>query len=715
VKALFITPKNINLDKGIYEFSKKVSYENSCKATVRIFAACRYILYVNGNYICEGPCRSAENVRYYETVDVEFNKGENAIVVQVLHMSAEKEFASCFKAKKPMLIFQACTEYGVVNSDLDWKCEHIVNNVLINAKSLNVGMAFVPPFEHITGKRKTQELPIEECGYFDFDGVERNIFGIETPLYLEPRPIPVIYPQEPTELKVINSGDGFIELDSGKYTTAKVEFVFKAGYTYKVLYAECYQFGEEKHLRDDISGELCGAYDLVHADENMTFSPFWYRAFRFIRIECEKPEENVVEAKAYRVNYPFDISGSFECSDDAYNKMWDISINTLKCCTHEIYMDCPFYEQQQYIMDSAIESAVTMRLTEDVKMVKKCIAEFAASQQPNGLLCANYPCSYVQIIPGFSFFFVYLLKEYLDYSADIEFVSLYTSVVDKILSFFDNQVRQKGYISNSRYWDYQDWVEGWECCKAPVAEGEAITLYNLYYACALKDAAYICRKTGREGLAEDYEKRYVMIKDIINNLCFNEEKGMYRDGTNYEGYSVHTAIWSILSGVASEDKIDRVVKSLFDMSISRSSFSMNYYLFRAMEKSGVYNKAFEVIDMWRVMIDNKCTTWCEKPGNPRSECHAWSCAPINEFSSNVLGVKYSFDDEINIVPNTGHLTFAKGKVPTRFGVVSVEWKINDGIFSIDIESPANINKNLVMPDGTKYMFSEGNISFSSKV
>ena len=118
--------------------------------------------------------------------------------------------------------------------------------------------------------------------------------------------------------------------------------------------------------------------------------------------------------------------------------MWDVSINTLKCCTHEIYVDCPHYEQQQYVMDSAIESAVTMRLTHDTAMVRKCIGEFAASQQPNGILCANYPCSYVQIIPGFSFFFVFLLKDYLDYSADTAFAAKYTGVIDKIFAFFDN-------------------------------------------------------------------------------------------------------------------------------------------------------------------------------------------------------------------------------------------------------------------------------------
>jgi len=715
VKALFVTPKKIYTDKGLYEFSKNVSFEKSCKGTVRLFAACRYILYINGKYICEGPCRSAEDVRYYETVEVDFEKGENTIVVEVMHMTVDREFSSCFKAEKPMLLFQVCTEFGVINSDADWECRHVVSNVLAGGKSFGVFTDFIPPFEHITGLKKTQELSLEVCGYFDFDGIERSGFGFETPLYLEPRPIPIIYPQEPIALKVINKGEGFIELDSGEYTTAKVEFALKAGCTYKILYAECYQFGNEKRLRDDISGQLRGPYDMVCAEEDMTFSPFWYRAFRFVRIECENPEENVISVRACRVNYPFDITGRFECSDEAYNKMWDVSINTLKCCTHEIYMDCPYYEQQQYVMDSAVESAVTMRLTQDVRMVKKCISEFAASQQSTGLLSANYPCSYVQIIPGFSFFFVFLLKDYLEYSADLPFVARYTGVVDKMLSYFDDQVREKGYISNSRFWDYQDWVNGWNCGKALVNAGEAITLYNLYYACALKDAAFICRQVGREGLAEDYEKRYAKVKNVINDLCYDEEKGMYRDGTNCNGYSVHTAIWAILSEVAPEDKMDKMMRNLFDMRISRAGFSMNYYLFRAIEKCGAYEQAFGMFDAWKQMLDNHCTTWCENPGKPRSECHGWSCAPVHEFSANVLGVKYSLENEINIVPQIGHLTFAKGRVPTRFGFVDVNWTSKDGRFHISVNSPDGVCKNITLPNGKKYTFMEQSAEFTCEL
>lgn len=712
----FISPTSTCAEMGIYEFHKEFNLEKGGEGTVKIFAATRYILYINGEYVCEGPCRSGSDIRYFDEVTTDvFTKGKNTVCVRVMHVSDYRKFTSAMISDYPMLIFSGDVGGQIIESDVDWSCDYINSIKLVDPNTLMPHIApFIPPYEEVTYPEMRTALDVRECGWFDFEFKEYNPHGIGKPYYLYPRPIPMIYPQEPVVLKVVKQGEGFVELDAGEYTTAKVELDIAGKAEMKILFSECYQHGEDKKLRDDTSGELLGAYDVVKTDGDVTYSPYWFRAFRFVRIEADDISA-IREVRAYRVNYPFDISGSFECSDANYNKMWDVSINTLKCCTHEIYVDCPHYEQQQYVMDSAIESAVTMRLTHDTAMVRKCIGEFAASQQPNGLLCANYPCSYVQIIPGFSFFFVFLLKDYLDYSADTAFAAKYTGVIDKIFAFFDNQVREKGYITNSIFWDYQDWVDGWHNGKSPVPDGEAISLYNMYYACALKEAAYIFRKVGRSLVADEYMQRYEKLKSTINKLCYNYDKGMYRDGSGCDTYCVHNGVWAILADIVPEGELPRVAACISDMSISRASFSMNYYLFRAMEKCGRYDYAKELFGGWQDMLDNHCTTWCENPGNPRSECHAWSCAPIHEFSSHILGVKYSFDDEINIEPETMGLQFAKGSIPTRHGLVKTDWKLEGTKFSVSVEAPEGVKKNILLPDGTRYSFEEACAEFGCEI
>ena len=235
MKALFIAPEIVTVERGLFEFSKEVDVRSECKATVKINASARYTLYVNGKYICEGPCRSKSDIRYYETVDVDFVKGKNEIRAVVMHITDVMDYSSCFRLNKPMLIADCRIGDEHIVTDTSWKCEFVESNELKKANDLYDRIAFIPPFEHIKGKKKTVGVPVEEVGFFDFEGLEKSVYGIAKPVYLEPRPIPIIYPQAPVDLKIINKGEGFIELDAGEYTTDKVEFELKGGFEYKIL------------------------------------------------------------------------------------------------------------------------------------------------------------------------------------------------------------------------------------------------------------------------------------------------------------------------------------------------------------------------------------------------------------------------------------------------------------------------------------------------
>ncbi len=80
VKPLF-SPRT----DGVYMFEKKLCFENETELELCIFAASRYILYVNDDYVYEGPCRSHEKVRYFDRIRHSFTKGENTISVKVMH------------------------------------------------------------------------------------------------------------------------------------------------------------------------------------------------------------------------------------------------------------------------------------------------------------------------------------------------------------------------------------------------------------------------------------------------------------------------------------------------------------------------------------------------------------------------------------------------------------------------------------------------------
>ncbi len=707
MKTSYIKPKNDFVCDGMYVFSKKVTLEKAETYKINIFTTGRYTLKINGKYICEGPCKGHEYVRYYDSVETDaFVLGENKIEIIVMHINDDKGFTTVHKTRKPEVIFEAVSENGRIATDEPWECRRDGRYTLSFA-----WWKFIAPFERVDFSGGYEDMEAEIADGFDFEKGKETSYGIAWAQLLDPRPIPMIYPDEEISFSVVKKGDGFLELDAGKYTTAKVEFLLAKNSEVKIIYSECYEKEDGKGIRDDSTGFLKGKeecfYDYVKTgDKDEVYSPFWYRAFRFIRIEAKNAEDVLKSAKAYFWHYPADFDGNFECSDESFNKMQEISINTMLCCANETFVDCPYYEQQQYDMDATIEIAIWERMTRDTRLVRKCVEEFAASQQDSGLILANYPATYKQIIPGFSLFWIFMLSDYLDWTKDISFVKRFVGNVDKNLDYFDRTLSPEGLVTRGDYWDFVDWVPAWEAGEPVAEKGKAITIYTMYYAYALLQAADICEKVGRAAMSEDYKKKYQSIKAALLKHCFDGERGLFRDSTD-GGYSMHTIIWAILAEIKTGADAKKLLSHIDDPDVSKSSFSMNYYLFRALEKCGMLEKIFENFGGWQKMIDLNCTTWCENPDSPRSECHGWSSAPLYEFSSNILGVKVGFSDEIVIAPVVpGKLTFAKGTVPTRFGCVNVSWTKDEVGFEINIKAPAGVRKKLVMPDGEIKIFEE---------
>jgi hypothetical protein len=120
------------------------------------------------------------------------------------------------------------------------------------------------------------------------------------------------------------------------------------------------------------------------------------------------------------------------------------------------------------------------------------------------------------------------------------------------------------------------------------------------------------------------------------------------------------------------------------------------------------------------MLDLHCTTWCENPDNPRSECHGWSSAPIYEFSAMVLGVVPTAPgyDAVCIkpYPHAYDLAWASGTVPTPHGVISVAWEKQDGKLIMHVTLPSTaMHCEVVMPDGSTYTQTTADAQYTCKL
>lgn len=632
----------------------------TCK--IDVTGRSQFKLFVNGESILFGPCRGMKEVAYYDTLDISpyLKIGENRILMQVFSYP-ENPSMSNPEAQGPNYCYgddggpAVCVD-GVIGtkdpSDPEnwnvWLDKGMGFNAyaifLLGANetvdgSLELDNPLLQPEWDET--RLLKAVTVQPLVYDDYGCRYGKIF--------EPRPIPLLYRKEkafrnweertfPPQTKT-----DFV-LDAGELTTAYFRIGFRGGKGAKVrmMYAESYfQMDQEgkpyKACRDDTSGFIDGVYDEYTVGGNALYEPFRFRAFRFIQITVETGKEalTIIPQPYIETAYPLKNTKKPKFNDPQKEKLYDVAFRTLQLCAHDTYEDCPYYEQLMYACDTRLEILFTYAATDDLELPRQSIRLFAGSLQNSGFTQARFPSRINQIIPAFALYFVLMLEDYVNQTDDTDFISPFIPIAECIVETFLSKRCESGLLAPQGYWDFFDWTREWaDHCATPTAavNGES-ALQNLFFVYAVQSLCRLLPKFDRGDLAKRYERECEKLLKLVEERCFIPEKGLYQEGPKTEEYSQHTQIFAVLAGLAQGEKARSIMeKVLSDKSLVQCSFMQEYYLFRALEKAGMYDRTEALWQAWQDFIDLHCTTFPETPFEPRSDCHAWSALPLLEFT-----------------------------------------------------------------------------------
>ena len=687
-------------ENAIYYFKKEYSINKCNKSIINIFAETRYKLYINGRLVGIGPCKPSSEIKFYDELDISeyIKQGTNIFEVIVLQL-ANEIYSNNYLYLESVA---RCGEMGLAIWGNVAENEVITDETWLVAKEMGLDFFYEPEYEaynataiyeKISPQYKNLNFEYASCVSTLYDMEDVNNYSTELVNPVKKRTIPMMFFKNKSFLKLKNN-----IFDAGELTCGFVRVMCRGKGSIKLTYAECMAFKENgqilKRKRDDESGMVIGDYDIIEIDGECLFEPFWMRTFRYIKADIEGDVE--IEKLDYiETGYPIEISDTYDFGNDTDNKLFEISVNTLRRCMHETYMDCPYYEQLQYTMDTYLQILYTYQLTQDVRLVEKAIDDFAKSYRAGGLTQSRYPVNKAQYIPGFSLFFILMLYEHFKRFDNKEFIKKYLSVAHGIIDWFVK--RLDGYmVSRSNLWDFIDWAEEYDKETGMIPSKEPIAVYSLMLSYTLEKLSEIHDMLGYN--TENYIMLSDKIKKDVKTRCFNEEKGLYADSPEKTHYAQHTQIWAVLCELEREDAAKKLLKKATNLKC-KASLAYTFFLFRAFEQVDMYEVVNEYMDSFRELVKLGCTTTPERLGEDvRSECHAWSAVAIYEFTAKVLGVTYR-DGSINIKPYVKGRNFAKGKVATPVGDVYVDWTIYDGEFKINVKLPGKIRATLTMPDG----------------
>lgn len=742
-KASWITtPEGSLKEYGVYLLRHAFTLESvPSEFVIHTSGDNRYRLYVNNEFVVEGPARDDLANYPFETVDIasRLRPGRNQIAVQLINFGEHMPWA--LHTLRTGFILQGNTEKEwTINTGANWKIirDESVTPKPVDSRALNTFIVTGPGdvFDCSRYLWNWKDQSFDDSSWPSCrvlaNGAPR---GVGTDLYwmLVPRSIPFFEylredeftivrttgindnrPKDKGVLATVPPGSKVsILLDHGRLTIGYPEFGFSRGKGSKVTitYAEAlFDKNNIKGNRNEIEGKsIRGIQDMVLPDggANRKFTPLWNRTFRYVQLDIETSGEalTVHSTRHEFTAYPFKEEGFFRSSDPVLTKIWNTGWRTARLCAGDTYYDCPYYEQLQYVGDTRIQALISLYVSGDERLMRQAIRQFDASRLPEGLTQSRYPSNSPQVIPPYSLFWVAMVHDYWMHRPDEEFVRSLLPGISGVLRWYENHVDSTGLTGPMTWWNFVDWPKDWPWDNVkrvggvpPGASDGHSGIITLQYLYALQYAAELFAHFKDDHHARIYREQAGKIKDAVRQHCWDATRGLFADHPEKTSFSQHMNIMAILTGVTNEEESRSLMpKILSDTGLVQCTFYYRFYLFRALEKTGMAHLYLQQLEPWREMLKMGLTTFAERPEPTRSDCHAWSAAPNYDLLQLVGGIKSAAPgfNEVTIQPEPGNLNQFEAGIPHPRGNLSYSFSRKGKKTEITVTMPPGLTGKLI--------------------
>ncbi len=469
-----------------------------------------------------------------------------------------------------------------------------------------------------------------------------------------------------------------------------------------------------KGNRDEIEGKyFFGVGDTFKPDggEHRRFDTLWWQAGRYIEMLVQTDDEplTIEDLRLRETRYPLEMESAFEASDPRLAEVIPIAFRALQMCSHETYMDCPYYEQLMYVGDTRLEALTTYVTTRDDRLPRKALRMFDVSRRPSGLTQSRYPSRVTQVIPPFSLWWVAMVYDYALWRGDRAFIEGLMpgvrSVIDSFLSFRNDD----GLVQAPNGWNYMDWVPAWRWGIPPDGEFGVSGVINWQLVWVLTMAAELEGWAGEPELGARARRLAHELAQRAVAAFWDEDRGLLADDLARRHFSEHTQCLAVLSGRLDAETRERVAHGLLhDPGLDRTTIYFTHYLFETYRLLGRIDALLDRLGLWLELKRLGFKTTVEHPEPSRSDCHAWGAHPIYHYFASILGIRPAEMGfrTVRIEPQLGPLTWARGTLVHPQGEIEADLRIEDGALKGTIRLPEGVNGVLAW-DGRERALSEG--------
>lgn len=479
---------------------------------------------------------------------------------------------------------------------------------------------------------------------------------------------------------------------------------------------------------------------ILKGEKDETWHPrFSYYGFKYIQVEGavlkgDKNPRKLPVLKDIKSCFVYNSApqiSTFECSNELFNKTHTLIQKAIQSNMQGVFTDCPQREKLGWLEEVHLNGPVLMYNYNLSAFMPKVMQDIADAQQPNGMVPTIAPMynifgnekgfdefgdspewgSTLNILPWM----------YYDFYGDSTLIVNYYQNMRRYVDYLT--MRSENHILSFGLGDWYDYGD----FKAGYSRNTPLPLVaTAYYFHDLTLLVKAAKMVGNKYDEEYYRQLSEVVRTAINAKFFNPETKQY--GTGSQTANAMAVYMEIVEPENRQAVLDNLVKDIKAHGNRLTTGDIgNRYLFQTLATNGLNELMYTMFNHdeapgYGFQLKFGATTLTEQ-WDPRrgASWNHFMMGQIDEwFFASLAGIQI---DPANpgmqhfiIKPEVvGDLKFVKASTKTKYGIISVDWKLEGMNFSMTVNVPKNCSADIYLPGKTIPETVNGGISNLSTV
>ncbi len=458
---------------------------------------------------------------------------------------------------------------------------------------------------------------------------------------------------------------------------------------------------------------------ILKGEGTETWRPrFSYYGFRYLQVQCIAKDSSqklpeVLNIEGVHIRNAAARVGSFSCSNELFNKTFDLINWAIKSNTMSVFTDCPHREKLGWLEETHLMGNSVQYNYDIASLYKKIIRDMMNAQTDDGLIPEIAP-EFVQFEDPF--------RDSPEWGSAAIIVPWYN-----YQWYGDKQTLEEAYEMMKRYVAYLkkkgvnnilsqglgDWYDiGPNRPGVSQLTPKGITATAIYYY-DLTIMQRIAKLLGKMEDAKQYQQLSEAVKKSFNEKFFDKKTNQYATGS--QAANAMALYMNLVEPACKNAVINNLVKDIRNRNNALTAGDIGYrYVLRALEDAGRSDIIFDMnsrndVPGYGYQLAHGATALTESwQAYPSVSNNHFMLGHLMEwFYTGLAGIKTAKDgvafNKIEIRPQpVGDLTHAKANYHSPYGMIETEWNKKGKAFELKLTIPANTIAEIYLPANNKY-------------